>query len=243
MMDARICFFDLETSNLAADFGLLLSACWKFLDSDEVYTLRLDQFPGRFGMAQERHLVKSLSKGLSDADILVAHYGERFDQPYLNTKLLMHGMKPMPPIKMVDTWRIARSRFKLSSNRLAALIEALDIPYKKTPIERNMWVDAMCGSKKAMDYVVEHNVADVLALEQVYLKLRPWAGKHPNVRLFTVDKTGKPHCPVCGSENVQRRGYNIAQALTTPRFQCRSCGAWGHGKAESHGKIIMRKAA
>jgi len=242
--DAKICFWDLECSSLFADFGFAICVGYKFLGDKDVKIIRVDQFRGfRTDPTNDKKLVAALAKVLSKADILVTHYGSsgRFDRRFLNTRLLYHGLSPLPPIKEVDTWHIAKTKLALTSNRLGAIVELLDLP-EKTPIKRPVWIRAMSGHRPSINYIATHCARDIEVLEAAYLKLRSLAGKHANVSLFSCGKDGKARCPVCGSLKVQKKGYNIASSRVTQRYQCQSCGAWGHGRAEKVGKEIkMRK--
>ena len=69
---------------------------------------------------------------------------------------------------------------------------------------------------------------DVILLEEVYLKLRPWMNNHPNLGVFDVEP--EPSCPKCGSTDLHWRGYATTQAGKFHRFQCQGCGGWGRSR-------------
>jgi histidinol phosphatase-like enzyme len=67
----------------------------------------------------------------------------------------------------VDSWRIARDNFQVSSRRLKNLAEFFEIGNKEG-VEGGLWMAAAYdGSKEAMDKIVEHNVIDVEVLEKL----------------------------------------------------------------------------
>lgn len=67
-----------------------------------------------------------------------------------------------------------------------------------------------------------YNKQDVRLLEKVYLKLRPWADKHPHQGV-----RGLEQCPRCGSDKLQKRGFMAsAQGVLYRRLQCQGCGGW-----------------
>ena len=71
-----------------------------------------------------------------------------------------------------------------------------------------------------------YNIQDVLSLEEVYLRLRPYMKQHPNVVRNEDGSTVK--CPKCGSEHIQWRGYYYTKAgMCYRRFVCMDCGGWG----------------
>jgi predicted RNA-binding Zn-ribbon protein involved in translation (DUF1610 family) len=75
----------------------------------------------------------------------------------------------------------------------------------------------------------EYNEYDVLALEELYLILRPWDRRHPNVDVY--DDNNEAHaCPVCGSYHVEKRGFARTNSGKYQRFQCQECGAWSRSR-------------
>src|SRR3990167_10041011 len=60
-------------------------------------------------------------KILSQADAIVAHYGNKFDVKFLNARLAFHGLPPLPPIATIDTYSVAKQKFKLRSKSLDSL--------------------------------------------------------------------------------------------------------------------------
>ena len=45
------------------------------------------------------------------------------------------------------------------------------IPSKATPLNPDIWQDALCGEKKAIDYILQHNKEDVISLEKLWKKV------------------------------------------------------------------------
>jgi transcription elongation factor Elf1 len=68
----------------------------------------------------------------------------------------------------------------------------------------------------------KYNIQDVVLLDKVYNKLKPWMKDHPSLALFD----GRPGCPSCGSAKVQKRGFRVTLAQRKQAYQCRACGAW-----------------
>src|SRR4051812_2303778 len=80
----RIGFFDIETSNLNADYGQMLSYAIKDSLSDTIYSDIINKKDLRCqpGMADAR-IVKQCIKDLDKFDKVVTFYGARFDLPFL----------------------------------------------------------------------------------------------------------------------------------------------------------------
>ena len=55
-------------------------------------------------------------------------------------------------------------------------------------------------NQEAWDVMKEYNQVDVLALEDVYLKLKVWDDKHPNVDVYNDNEYSG--CTSCGSRNI-----------------------------------------
>jgi len=171
----RIGFLDIETTNLDANFGIMLSYCIKDSDSkkiDEAVITVADIKNGTAG-DEDCRVVKKCVEDLQKYDKLVTYYGVRFDMPFIRTRAVSMGI-PFPSygtIKHQDVYFLVRNKFKLNSNRLENACRVLLGASDKTKIDYKHWRAAARGDKKALDYVVEHNRYDVLDLEKLYLKV------------------------------------------------------------------------
>jgi rubredoxin len=72
-----------------------------------------------------------------------------------------------------------------------------------------------------------YNINDVLILERVYLKLRPWIKNHPNIAVHDDDVTV---CPNCGGNHLEKRGFSVTQLGKYQRYHCRTCGTWSRDR-------------
>jgi uncharacterized protein YprB with RNaseH-like and TPR domain/predicted RNA-binding Zn-ribbon protein involved in translation (DUF1610 family) len=228
MNNSKVYVFDLETTNLAANGGYILCACVCDVNTGQVWTYRIDKTKEwKKQKWDDSGVVKALINKLGEADVWVAHYGGRFDVPFLRTRALVHGLPDIPPTPLVDTWRVARNHLKLSSNRLAALTDLLKT-HPKTPLNLTDWAKASAGCITSLNLIVEHCIADVVALKEVYIKLRGIIKDHPNVALLNHEHAGD-RCPNCNSHKLQKRGKHIARTRWRQRYQCQDCGHWSKG--------------
>lgn len=176
--------FDIETTDLSADVGVLL--CMSYESSREpgvVHTLRNDVLAKdlwKKGIrGDDRELTKQANAVLRSHQIGVAHYGTRFDLPYLRTRAVINGLAPLHDMVIVDPWAVARRKFRFHNNRLDSIAKAVGSPDRKTPLDLEVWRAAkMNGDKKAMDLIVEHCEADVKVLSHVLQVVKPF------VRIF-----------------------------------------------------------
>lgn len=224
----RILAFDLEASNLAADFGIVLTFGAKTVGEEDLKVLNILDYVDRSGdlIKAEKRMLKDACEIMLDADVWLGHYACYFDIPFLNTRLLYHNLPVLPAnFALIDTWKISRNRLKLRNNRLATISDFLKTLDEKNAILPEQWLRALGGHRASMNYIVEHNRRDVLVLEEVYMRLRPLVLDHPNRGL--VD--GRGGCSVCGSEKLQKRGFHITRTRKYQRYQCQKCGAWSKG--------------
>ena len=158
---------DIETSNLQADFSILLTACIKPYGREPI-VFRADEYPAwNTNRANDYQITKATAEELRKHAIVVGHFSSGFDVPFLRAKMVKHGLEPLPPMFGVDTWRIAKQNFKVSSRRLKNLADFYDLG-EKTLVEGGLWMEAAYnGSSEAMDRIVAHNIKDVEILERL----------------------------------------------------------------------------
>lgn len=159
--------FDIETTNLTADFSVMLTACIKpFGEKPMIW--RADDYPEwEKQRANDVGIVTDVSRELGRHAVVVTHYGTGFDIPYMRAKMVRYGLPSLPPMFGLDTYSIAKRNFRVSRRRLAALAEYFELG-KKEGVKGNLWMEAgMNGSREAMDAIVKHNIVDCEVLERL----------------------------------------------------------------------------
>lgn len=227
MSDPKILVWDIECTNLNADWGYVLSVAWKWYGEDKVWVKSIDT-TGVYNddRTNDVGVVKYFAAVMEGADAQVTWYGKRFDLPYMQARLVYHGLPPMPEVPHVDGWAIAKYKLKLSSNRLANLENFLGITGYKTPVGGKNWQKAAAGYPDAMAYVVEHNKKDVELTEMVYDRLKPFAPAIINRNMYRDVMNSEVLCPQCGSADVQQRGKIRTRIAVWQRYHCQQCGHW-----------------
>lgn len=237
----KVLYWDIETSqNLVAVFQLanndwidpsnivreryIICAGWLWAGEKKVHTVSVLDDPKRYDKDpyDDEYVVRQLHKVLSEADVIIGHNSDSFDKRYVDTRALVHGLAPLPPITSVDTYKIAKSKFMLNSNKLNYIGGLLKVG-EKLPTTPGLWMRVLKGEKKAIRDMVTYNKQDVLLLERVFLKLRPYASNHINRELF-----GETGCPRCGHHKIQSRGVHKAISRVYRRWQCQNpkCMGW-----------------
>ncbi len=200
----------------------LMSASWKWLGQDEI-------FYEENRKNNDRKLIEKICAVLDEADMVVAHNGAKFDLPKIKGQAMLHGFKPPSPVKIIDTCLIARKEFGFESNSLEYLSDVLDLKLKKGGHKKFpgflLWKECLQGNPDAWTEMKEYNIQDILVLEELYLRLRPWAINHPNVAVY-AESTTEVLCPKCGSNHNQKRGFAYTNTGKYHRYQCVDCGGW-----------------
>lgn len=177
----RVGYFDIEATHLKADFGIVLCYYFKTAGKNEYYSSCITRKEILSG-TQDKRIITDFFKHLDHYDVIYAHYGEYFDLPFMRTRALAHGLESQWPKKNFkyfgDTWRIAKKRLQLSSNRLANLISFCEVEGEKTKVSGRIWNDVLLGgdkkSREALKYVDTHCKIDVVELERVHEKIKPY---------------------------------------------------------------------
>lgn len=240
----KIITLDIETSPIIAycwslwkqNIGLnqiirdwsILSYSAKTLGSD---TIRYKDVSKQKDFYDDRKLLKALWKELDEADIVVTQNGIRFDHRKINARFIAMGMPPPSPFKMVDTKVEASKVAMFTSNKLEWLAQALTderkLSHGKFP-GFLLWTECLKGNPEAWAEMREYNPQDIIATEEVYLKLRPYIVGHPNVNVYDDDETVR--CPKCGSHDIVKRGTYTTQVCEYQRYKCNGCGGWSRGR-------------
>ena len=115
---------------------------------------------------------------------------------------------------------MASKHFAFTSNKLEYLSDKLNKKYRKIKNSGfTLWTRCMDGDLSAWEEMEEYNKHDVLALEELYVKLRTW---EPTVN-YSVYKNEAPEC-VCGSKKFLSKGYAYTSVGKYKRLKCSKCG-------------------
>ena len=170
---ARVCYLDVESTNLKASFGVMLSWAIKERGGKTYFdVLKPKDFDADI---QDKRIVESLVQKLSQYNLIVTYYGTKFDIPFIRSRALYWGI-PFPAygnIFQLDMYYVVRSKLSLHSNRLQAAAEFLGIK-GKTPIDNVFWRRAIFGDQKALHEILRHNIGDVVVLELVHNRMQPF---------------------------------------------------------------------
>lgn len=238
MTSPTVTFIDIETGPvLGAVWGLWkqnvsleqIHEDWELLSFSYAFGDGAVKNHNRF-KSTEMEMLRDLHAVIDKSDFIVAHNGRKFDLPKINARLIVNNFDPPSPTRVIDTLDVAKRTFKFTSNKLQYLTQTLtDTPkqkHSKFP-GYELWAECLKGNPQAWDEMVKYNDQDVISLRALYKRLRPWMPNHPVMTLYSDKaKADKPHCHVCGSDDLRKRGFRTTNAGIYQRYNCNDCKSW-----------------
>ena len=245
----KILLLDIETApNLVHVWGLWqqnvglpqivksgYTMCWsaKWYGDNEIFHMNIFE-------STQKAMLKEIHRLLCEADAVVHYNGTSFDIPTLNKEFIKHDFLPPSPYKQIDLLRTARSQFRFTSNKLDYVAQFLGLGAKTRHRGHELWIACMAKDKDAWEEMTEYNINDVVLLEAVYDKLKPWIKNHPNRNLYS----GGTHvCPNCGGEDLQKRGTSYTISGEYQRYCCKTGGGWSRNTKKNKESVSIRGAA
>ena len=192
--------YDIETTNFFADFGFILTACFKDVDTGEIKVFRLDETPfvkneldkykkgekslwgnPDFWDVIDIELVDAIRKEFEKYNLVITYNGKWFDEAFIASRLLRCGLPSLAAgVKHLDMLQVARKVVKTRSKKLDSIKNFLKIDDEPDTHNWAEWRMAAAMIKEGFDFIVDHNIKDVEQLHQVAQKLR----NHTNFYFF-----------------------------------------------------------
>lgn len=198
--------------------GGMICFAAKFVDDPEIY------FYSNWTHSHAE-MVRAAHKLLDEADAVVTYNGDKFDLPKLHGEFLLDGLNPPAPVTSIDVVKHIR-KLGFLMNRLAFIGPLLKVGQKVKHEGFDLWAKVMQGDEKAQAKMQKYNIQDVVLLEKLYKKVRPFIKNHPHLG------KDRRECGACGSNDVHSRGYRRTKYFRIQRLQCQKCGSWSDGKRE-----------
>lgn len=205
-------------------FEHLLSVAWKWYGDKKVYVKGLDDFPG---YAKHPHDDKALAAFIGElyqqADIVIAHNGDQFDQKVVNARLITNKVQPPERYYQIDTKKSAKRVARFASNKLDDLGRQLGLGQKLSHGSfEELWLGCDKGDAKAWKTMKAYNKQDVHLLEQFYLEIRPWIPNHPPLNVMSHSPGNCVRC--CGNNIIPGAKYRATNTNLYRYFRCADCG-------------------
>lgn len=235
----RVLLYDIESSPIISfNWGIweqnaievihdwqILCFSYKWLGEKKIRNIAQWDFKGyKPGIENlnDLNVVKELRDLFDEADIVVAHNGNSFDQKKSQARMMVHNLPPPTPYKQIDTKLEAKRAGAFTSNKLDFLNRTFGFEGKVDAGGFATWKGCISGDKKAQKRMSFYNNKDVVELEKLYLYMLPWMKTHPTLYPERPDA-----CPKCGGVNLAP-GQKYASTRSGGRYQyfrCRDCGS------------------
>jgi len=255
MKEPKIVFFDIETlpnmdeaikvwcqlsnypgQTMKATITSIICVGYKVLGEKRTHCINAWDYPEwETDVNNDKKVCEEIYNVLKDADAVVTHNGVRFDWKHLQTRLMVNGLPTLSKIKHIDTCLVARRNLLSFNNRLGYLGEWLVGDSKLENGGWELWVKVNKRVKSACKLMTKYCKQDVILLEKVFEKLRPFIKNLPNRNLYRSTHkmiNGEYVCPTCGSPNIKRNGWCYTQTLKYQRILCLHCGSSSRGDSK-----------
>lgn len=240
MRNPKILILDIESSPVVAHvWGLwdnnvalnqiqsdwhILSWAAKWLGDPPNTVMYRDQ-RGKTDITDDGDLLSDIWLLLDEADVVIGQNSASFDIRKLNARFLINGYQPPSEYQQLDTKKMASKYFGFTSNKLEYLTDKLCTKYKKLKHKKfeghSLWTECLKDNLQAWKEMEKYNKHDVLATEELFMVLRPWAS---NITLHTYDPDAEHVCD-CGSEDFYKNGFYYTTVGKYQKYRCKDCGA------------------
>ena len=256
MAEPKILLCDIETTPIEAyvwglfdqNVGLnqiikdwsILSWAAKWRGEDEIF---YKDVRGQRNLRDDRKVCKGIWSLLDEADIVIWHYGKKFDHKKLNARFKLNDMKPPASYRQIDTKEIASRNFMFTSNKLEYLSDKMNKSFIKSKHKNfpgfELWSECLKGNLEAFAEMEAYNKLDILALEELYNELQAWQTNPIDFNVFRTDSI--TNLCNCGSANIIRYGWRHTNAGKFQRYKCSKCGAEHVDKGASNNALSKEK--
>jgi hypothetical protein len=213
----------------------ILSYSAKFLGEDKIYYLDQRYAPN---VTDDFQIIVAIHYLLEQADVVIGHNVDRFDLKKINARILHHDLQPPKKYRTIDTLKIAKKYFAITSNKLEFLAKFLKLSihklsHKKFP-GQELWNECLNKNMEAWEEMEEYNKMDVYVLEEVYKKLIPW---HNSINFSIFEEENV--CS-CGRKDFVPVGQKITNAGKFLAYKCSGCGSEMVGRENLLNKDIKK---
>jgi DNA polymerase elongation subunit (family B) len=173
----------------------------------------------------DKSLLKEIQKLISEADAVIGQNHDDFDLTWIQGRLMMHKLPPLPPkgvLVTLDTLKLSRASFNLNSNKLDYLSRIMNLGGKHS-MKFQDWVDIVLKKdKKAFIKMLKYNIKDVQDTEKVFERIKPYV-KLP-VHFGVLLGSARSDCPNCGSNICAKDGTRTMRSgIRYQRYLCKGC--------------------
>lgn len=201
---------------------------WKWNDSAKI------DFIAEWDEGGHEAMVRKSFELYDEADMVVTYNGVRFDNKHFKSDWTVYDLGVPSSWFDIDLLAVARRELGFEVKSLDEVTKRLGLQSKVDKYDPKMAKAAVAGDEKAQKRIARYNKGDVKITDKLHQRLLA-VTKAPNSALYHED--GEVRCgkPLCGSTNLERRGYAYTNQSKFRQYRCRDCGGWTRDT-----KAIMR---
>jgi hypothetical protein len=219
---SKILVYDIETSRVKADVWWsgkqyisykqlteeprIITIAYKWLGDDKVHHLTWDE------EQSDKEMLRKFLEIYNKAGMVIGQNNDKFDNRWINARAMKFGFTVNVFVKSFDIMKETKRLFRLPSYSMDYITKFLGVENKLEHEGIIMWKMIQDGTpdqqKEYLAKMVEYNVQDIVATEEMYLKMRKYMGHkiHSGVEKGLEKFT----CPNCGGYDVQ-----LVRTITT----------------------------
>jgi uncharacterized protein YprB with RNaseH-like and TPR domain len=161
--------FDIESTGLKADYGTPICVSFKPYGK-KPFTLSVKE------LGNDKAMLKETAKILSSYECWMTYYGSLFDIKMLNTRMLKHGLDPLPKRLHIDLYFKLKNHLLLNGKSLGNVGRFLKCGEEKMSVHQDVWAEMGFQMKKHLPVMIERCESDTILLENVYDKTKHLIG-------------------------------------------------------------------
>ena len=173
----------------------IICVSYKWSNKEDVYNLVWNN------KQDDKFLIEQFVPVLNEADLIVAHNGDRFDIKWLRTRALIYGIEMLPHYKQFDTLKVAKAKCYFNSNKLDYISKVLGFEGKiRTDID--LW-KRICfeNDRESLKEMLDYCDEDVRQLEKVYEVIK--YADYPKLHVGVINGEVKATSPITGTYDVE----------------------------------------
>lgn len=195
----------------------IICICYKWAHEKTIHSLD-------WGIKRQNSaaMVDAFSKIIEQADVAIAHNGDRFDIKQINTQRLFHNQPPVAWPTSEDTLKQFKKHFYFPAYNLDYLAKTLT-GSGKDRMEFQDWIDIVeHKNPKALAKMIAYCKRDVQKLYEVWKKSAKYC--KAKVHAGIISDANRDTCPRCAATKFRRDGFIVTTVGRYQRYQCMACG-------------------
>lgn len=196
----------------------IMCICYKWENQKTIHSLTWDD------NQEDKSLLLEFIKVIEQADELVSHNGDNFDEKWIRTRCLFHKIPCPPKFPSLDTLKKARTHFKFNSNKLDYLGQFL-AGEGKIGTSFDLWKKIILEKcPKSLHEMVKYCKKDVELLENIYNILKPYISHNHHKAAHLGGN--KYDCPNCGGTCSLSKTRTTKLGGIKRQLKCNSCHSY-----------------